>query len=79
MLDHCTPPPGLLRQRRTAKIYRPSRRYYLTFGTLQNIAEGIRRALTQNEIFRSRKQLFRDYSAETLYVEKVEPLLAEKL
>ena len=45
----------------------------------RNIAERIRNALTQNEIFRSRKQLFRDYSAETLYVDKVEPLLQDKL
>jgi glycosyltransferase involved in cell wall biosynthesis len=45
----------------------------------RNIAERIRSALTQNEILRSRKQLFRDYSAETLYVDKVEPLLQDKL
>ena len=44
-----------------------------------NIAERIRNALTQNEVFRNRKQLFRDYSAETLYVDKVEPLLQDKL
>ena len=44
-----------------------------------NIAERIRRALAQDHIFRSRKQLFRDYSAETLYLDKVEPLLQDKL
>src|SRR5260370_40372668 len=45
----------------------------------RNIAERIRSALAQNDIFRSRKQLLRDYSAETLYLEKVEPLLQDKL
>jgi glycosyltransferase involved in cell wall biosynthesis len=44
-----------------------------------NIAERIRSTLAQNEIFRSRKQLFCDYSAETLYVDKVLPLLQDKL
>jgi hypothetical protein len=45
----------------------------------RNIAERIGSALAQNEIFGSRKQLFRDYSAERLYVDKVEPLLQDKL
>jgi len=45
----------------------------------RNIAERIGSALAQNEIFRSRKQLFRDYSAESVYVDKVEPLLQDKL
>jgi len=77
---HCIPPPDLLRQRRSAKIYRPPQRYYLTFGTLPEILlKGFRSALAQNEIFRSRKQLFRDYSAETLYFDTMEPLLQDKL
>jgi glycosyltransferase involved in cell wall biosynthesis len=45
----------------------------------RKIAERIRGALAQDDIFRSRKQLFRDYSAETLYVDKVEPLLQDTL
>jgi glycosyltransferase involved in cell wall biosynthesis len=45
----------------------------------RNVAERIRSALAQDNIFRSRKQLFRDYSAETLYFDKIEPLLQDKL
>jgi mannosylglucosylglycerate synthase len=45
----------------------------------RNIAERISRALAHDEIFKSRKQLFRDYSAETLYVVKMEPLLQDIL
>ena len=45
----------------------------------RNIAERISRALAHDEIFKSRKQLFRDYSAEKLYVVKMEPLLQDIL
>ena len=45
----------------------------------RNIAERIRSALARDNIFRSRKRLFRDYSAETLYFDKMEPLLQDKL
>src|SRR6516164_1340849 len=45
----------------------------------RNIAERIRKARAQSDIFRSRKQLFRDYSAESLYVDKIEPLLQDKI
>jgi mannosylglucosylglycerate synthase len=45
----------------------------------RNIADRIGRALAQDEIFKNRKQLFRDYSAETLYFRKMEPLLLDTL
>jgi mannosylglucosylglycerate synthase len=45
----------------------------------RNVAERIRGVLSRDDFFRSRKQLFRDYSTETLYVDKIEPLLEDKL
>jgi mannosylglucosylglycerate synthase len=45
----------------------------------RNIAERIGRVLAENETFKDRKQLFRDYSAEKLYVTKMEPLLSDML
>jgi glycosyltransferase involved in cell wall biosynthesis len=45
----------------------------------RNIADRIGRALAQDEILKNRKQLFRDYSAETLYFRKMEPLLLDTL
>jgi mannosylglucosylglycerate synthase len=45
----------------------------------RNIAERICRVLAEDETFKNRKQLFRDYSAEKLYLTKMEPLLSDML
>ena len=45
----------------------------------QTVASRIRAHLETSDIFNSRKQILRDYSAERLYLDKIEPLLQEKL
>jgi len=45
--------------------------------TPTNIAEKIRNAVENNDIFKSRKRLLRNYSAERLYLEKIEPFLQD--
>jgi glycosyltransferase involved in cell wall biosynthesis len=45
--------------------------------TPRNIAEKIRNAVENNDIFKSRKRLLRNYSAERLYLEKIEPFLQD--
>jgi mannosylglucosylglycerate synthase len=45
--------------------------------TPTNIAEKIRNAVENNDIFKSRKRLLRKYSAERLYLEKIEPFLQD--
>jgi mannosylglucosylglycerate synthase len=57
------------------------------FGTLlfdlrdapRNVAERIRNAFEQDAIFKRKKQLLRDYSAERLYVDKIEPMFRDLL
>jgi glycosyltransferase involved in cell wall biosynthesis len=43
----------------------------------RNIAEKIRKAFEKDDIFKSRKRLLRDYSAERLFREKTEPFLKD--
>jgi glycosyltransferase involved in cell wall biosynthesis len=45
----------------------------------RNIAERIRDAFEQDAIFKRRKQLLRDYSAERLYLDKIEPIFQDLL
>ena len=45
----------------------------------RNIAERIRNAFERTTIFKSRKQLLRDYSAERLFLDKTEPILQDLL
>jgi glycosyltransferase involved in cell wall biosynthesis len=45
----------------------------------RNIAERIRNAFEQDVIFQRKKQLLRDYSAERLYLEKIEPIFRDLL
>jgi glycosyltransferase involved in cell wall biosynthesis len=45
----------------------------------RNIAERIRSAFAQDEIFTRRKQLLHDYSAQRLYLEKIEPIFQDLL
>jgi hypothetical protein len=45
----------------------------------QTVACRIRTHLETSDIFNGRKQILRDYSAERLYLDKIEPLLQEKL
>ena len=47
--------------------------------TPRNIAEKIRNAVENNDIFKSRKRLLRNYSAERLYLDEIEPFLQDKL
>jgi glycosyltransferase involved in cell wall biosynthesis len=44
-----------------------------------NVAERIRDAFAQDAIFKRKKQLLRDYSAEQLYLDRIEPILRELL
>ncbi|MBV8141058.1 MAG: glycosyltransferase family 4 protein [Verrucomicrobia bacterium] len=44
-----------------------------------NVAEQIRNAFARDAIFKRKKQLLRDYSAERLYLDKVEPFLRDLL
>jgi glycosyltransferase involved in cell wall biosynthesis len=43
------------------------------------IAGRIRAHLESSDIYKSRKQILRDYSADRIYAETIEPLLQEKL
>jgi glycosyltransferase involved in cell wall biosynthesis len=43
------------------------------------VAERIRDAFAEDAIFKRKKQLLRDYSAERLYLDKIEPLFRELL
>ncbi|MBV8641502.1 MAG: glycosyltransferase, partial [Verrucomicrobia bacterium] len=45
--------------------------------TPRNIAEKIRNAVETNDIFKSRKRLLRNYSAERLYLDEIEPFLQD--
>jgi glycosyltransferase involved in cell wall biosynthesis len=45
----------------------------------RNVAERIRNAFAQDAIFKRKKQLLRDYSAERLYLEKIEPIFRDLL
>jgi mannosylglucosylglycerate synthase len=45
----------------------------------RNVAERIRNAFEQDVIFKRKKQLLRDYSAERLYLEKIEPIFQDLL
>jgi glycosyltransferase involved in cell wall biosynthesis len=45
----------------------------------RNVAERIRNAFEQDVIFKRKKQLLRDYSAERLYLEKIEPIFRDLL
>jgi glycosyltransferase involved in cell wall biosynthesis len=45
----------------------------------RNIAERIRSALTQDEVFTRKKQLLRKYSSERLYFDKIEPIIRDPL
>ena len=45
--------------------------------TPTNIAEKIRNAVENKDTFKSRKRLLRNYSAERLYLEKIEPFLQD--
>jgi glycosyltransferase involved in cell wall biosynthesis len=45
----------------------------------RNVAERIRDAFEQDAIFKRKKQLLRDYSAEQLYVDKIEPIFRDLL
>jgi glycosyltransferase involved in cell wall biosynthesis len=45
----------------------------------RNVAERIRDAFAHDAIFKRRKQLLRDYSAERLYLDKIEPIFRELL
>jgi glycosyltransferase involved in cell wall biosynthesis len=45
----------------------------------RNIAERIRDAFAQDAIFKRKKQLLRDYSAERLYLDKIEPFFQDPL
>ena len=47
--------------------------------TPTNIAEKIRNAVENDDIFKSRKRLLRKYAAERLYLEKIEPFLQDQL
>jgi len=47
--------------------------------TPRNVAERIRNAFDQDAIFKRKKQLLRDYSAERLYLDKVEPFFQDPL
>jgi mannosylglucosylglycerate synthase len=45
----------------------------------RNVAERIRNAFDQDAIFKRKKQLLRDYSAERLYLDKIEPFVRDLL
>jgi mannosylglucosylglycerate synthase len=45
----------------------------------RNVAERIRNAFEQDAIFMRKKQLLRDYSAERLYLDKIEPIIRDLL
>jgi glycosyltransferase involved in cell wall biosynthesis len=45
----------------------------------RNIAERIRDAFAEDAIFKRKKQLLRDYSAERLYLDKIEPIFQDPL
>jgi hypothetical protein len=45
----------------------------------RNVAERIRNAFEQDAIFKRKKQLLRDYSAERLYLTKIEPAFRDLL
>ena len=45
----------------------------------RNVAERIRNAFEEDAIFKRKKQLLRDYSAERLYLDKIEPILRDLL
>jgi mannosylglucosylglycerate synthase len=45
----------------------------------RNVAERIGNAFEQDAIFKRKKQLLRDYSAERLYLDKIEPILRDLL
>jgi glycosyltransferase involved in cell wall biosynthesis len=45
----------------------------------RNVAERIRNTFDQDAIFKRKKQLLRDYSAERLYLDKIEPFLRDLL
>jgi mannosylglucosylglycerate synthase len=44
-----------------------------------NVAEKIRKAFERDATFKRKKQLLRDYSAERLYLDKIEPILRDLL
>jgi glycosyltransferase involved in cell wall biosynthesis len=45
----------------------------------RNVAERIRHAFAEDAIFKRKKQLLRDYSAERLYLDKIEPIFRDLL
>jgi mannosylglucosylglycerate synthase len=45
----------------------------------RNVAERIRNAFEQDAIFKRKKQLMREYSAEWLYLDKIEPIFGDLL
>ena len=45
----------------------------------RNVAERIRNAFEQDAVFKRKKQLLRDYSAERLYLTKIEPAFRDLL
>ena len=45
----------------------------------RNVAERIRDAFAEDAIYKRKKQLLRDYSAERLYLDKIEPIFRDLL